>query len=283
MFKRAKKVLVTVILFAAIAGTFPALGKKVDKKVPPSKPDGVDWSAQLITATGIGAPRPNAKIIAIARLSCVRSARANAYRKFLKLIQNINFDSETTVNEVSHKYVPAEHNTLHMVPQKPPKYKQIGDPIYHDDGSCGVTMGAKLTGIISDKIFPSSRYFGSKTREIPSGSSKVYTGLIIDATGLGGAPALAPKVLDEKGNELYGISYLSRENAVKHGVALYTKTIKEAKGHSRAGSNPLVIKAIKVSGSKKVDVVITLKDAAKLKDPTQNMSFLKECKVIIVL
>lgn len=63
----------------------------------------------------------------------------------------------------------------------------------------------------------------------------------------------------------------------------YAKSVSQAKDNPRVAPNPLVIKAVKVSGAKSADVVISEADATKLRDPNVDWQFLKECKVIIVL
>jgi len=94
---------------------------------------------------------------------------------------------------------------------------------------------------------------------------------------------MAPKVLDETGNDVYGEAFISREYAVEQGVVGYAKSVDQAKGNPRVGSNPLVLKAIKATGKAAADVVISNDDAGKLKDPKVDFGFLKECRVIIVL
>ena len=101
--------------------------------------------------------------------------------------------------------------------------------------------------------------------------------------GLGAVPAMSPKILDPDGNEVYGGSFVSRDYAVNQGVVGYAKTVDQAKQNDRIGASPLIIKGLKVSGSKGADIVISHEDAAKLRDTTKDLYFLKECRVIIVL
>jgi len=50
-----------------------------------------------------------------------------------------------------------------------------------------------------------------------------YTGLVVDARGLQVQPALDPKVLDERGVELYQGGYVSHEKVAQSGMALMQK------------------------------------------------------------
>jgi hypothetical protein len=112
----------------------------------------------------------------------------------------------------------------------------------------------------------------------------VFTGLIIDAKGLEVKPAMAPKVFDESGNEVYGSLYVSREFAVKYGMSGYAKSVENAaKSADRIGKTPAKFKAIKASGANKCDVVLSNADADAIRSSAKNLKFLQECRVIIVV
>jgi len=111
-----------------------------------------------------------------------------------------------------------------------------------------------------------------------------FTGLIIDARGLGVIPSLGPKVVDEDGKEIYGSAYVSRKFAVKWGMAGYTKTTEQAaKQTDRVGAAPGVIKALRGAGASKCDLVISNKDAQSVVAAAKSMKFLADCRVIIVV
>ena len=110
-----------------------------------------------------------------------------------------------------------------------------------------------------------------------------FTGLIIDATGLGVRPAMAPKIIDENGNEVYGTGYVSRDYAVQIGVVGYEKDLNRAKSNERVTDNPIVVKGIKASGSNKADIVISNMDASNVSASAKNLNFMEQCKVMIIL
>jgi hypothetical protein len=117
----------------------------------------------------------------------------------------------------------------------------------------------------------------------PPQQSGVFTGLIIDARGTGLRPAMAPKILDEQGNEVYGSGYVSRDYAVQIGVVGYEKDINRAKTNERVTDNPLIIKGIKSSGSNRADLVISNSDAQMVLAAAKNLNFMEQCKVMIIL
>lgn len=109
-----------------------------------------------------------------------------------------------------------------------------------------------------------------------------YSGLIIDASGLGVKPAMAPKILSQDGSEVFGNAIIDPDAAIEKGVAVYVKSLDDAKTMTeRIGDNPYIAKAVDVKGSLKADPVVAL-DIAKelmesvLPDP------LSTCSLVIV-
>jgi hypothetical protein len=96
-------------------------------------------------------------------------------------------------------------------------------------------------------------------------------------------PALAPKIIDESGKEVYGSAYVSREWAIKYGIVGYAKEVKAAAKLDRVGSTPGQIKALKAQGDNATDVVISDTDAADVRSAAKNLKFLSECRVILVV
>jgi len=94
---------------------------------------------------------------------------------------------------------------------------------------------------------------------------------------------MSPKIDDENGKEVYGSAYVDRSFVTKHGMAGYVKTLERAKQNDRIKDKPLVIKALKSAGKNNTDLVISNKDANKLRQIASNQSFLKEARVIILL
>jgi biotin carboxylase len=94
---------------------------------------------------------------------------------------------------------------------------------------------------------------------------------------------MSPKVLDEEGREVYGSAFVSEEWATKYGIVGYVKDVEAAKKNDRVAANPIVIKATKSSGTGGCDIVISTADAQGMRDMSQNLSFLEQCRVLIVV
>lgn len=111
---------------------------------------------------------------------------------------------------------------------------------------------------------------------------ETYTGLIVDARGLGLKPALAPQLLNEAGSELYAAAVLSRDLAVQAGVAGYSKDLVAGSRQARVTDNPLIVKGLKASGAKSTNVVLG-EEAVRLIGQTEPTSqYLKQGRVVFV-
>jgi hypothetical protein len=104
------------------------------------------------------------------------------------------------------------------------------------------------------------------------------TSLVIDASGLKVAPALAPRLLDEAGKELYGPSALGESARKAGGVAAYARSLDAAKRDlgARLGDRPVVVKALRAEGT---DLVLAAADAATF---ASRPPFLAEGRVVII-
>jgi hypothetical protein len=167
-------------------------------------------------------------------------------------------------------------------------FRKVGER-YLSDGSVEVDVEIPISGVLTDALLP-TQIGGQQPGQVyggvqpqPNFQNTVFTGLIIDARGLGVRPAMAPKILDENGNEVYGTGFVSREYAVQIGVVGYEKDLNRARQNERVTDKPIVIKGVKASGSNKSDIVISNMDASNISASAQNLNFLEQCKVMIIL
>ena len=94
---------------------------------------------------------------------------------------------------------------------------------------------------------------------------------------------MSPKILDESGQEVYGSAYVSREFAVQQGMAGYAKDLTSSQTNPRVTNKPLTVKGLKTEGPGQSDLVISNAAAGKIRSASENLSFLKKCRVMIVL
>lgn len=118
---------------------------------------------------------------------------------------------------------------------------------------------------------------------VNSDLSQKYTGLIIDARGLDVSPALAPTIIDELGNEIYGEMFANRVYAVDIGLVGYLSDPDSARTNSRVRDNPLLVKAVRSSGARNADMVISAQDGLLVHAAVRRFDFFQRCRVIIVV
>ena len=113
---------------------------------------------------------------------------------------------------------------------------------------------------------------------------EAYTGLLVDARGVGARPSMVPVLLDENGQEVYGPAYVSREFAVQHGMCRYIRGgMDGAAVLPQVAPNPLIVKGLRTVTEGSCDIVISNADASILRGTSSHLEFLKQCRVVIVL
>jgi hypothetical protein len=115
-----------------------------------------------------------------------------------------------------------------------------------------------------------------------------YTGLIIIVRGVHLDRSISPAVLAPRGEVVYGRGWwkpgqLNVEVAERYGIVEYASSLRTA---SRAGAHPLVVYAIGVSGPSestfKTDVVISERDARRIREANGRFRFLQQMRVSLV-
>jgi hypothetical protein len=258
----------------------------------------INWSAGYIEAVGIGAP-PERFIGKIqARPMALRAAELVAKRNLLEITKGVRIDSTTLVKDFV-----VESDVINSQVEGIVKGAMVVKQDYMSDGSVEVTVRMPLLGDFSSAIMPKvldkkpiarpqppappvqtapeGRSYTSEPRKPSSGA--VYTGMVVDARGMQTRPAMSPKILDESGQEVYGSVIVEREFAVQQGMSGYARDLTSAQGNQRVTNNPITVKAIRAQGAGKSDIIISNADATALRSAADNLSFMKKCRVMIVL
>lgn len=133
---------------------------------------------------------------------------------------------------------------------------------------------------------PEGRLTVLSRSEIQNLDTNTYTGVIIDASSMGLESTFSPVVYDEEGRAVYGMKNINPDFAVSKGMVEYSRDLTQSKAASRAGSNPLIVKAAKVSGGKnsvnKVNVVVSVADGDKILLADKKSNILNQCAVVFV-
>ncbi len=261
----------------------------------------VDWSSQMIRSTGIGSPNPNMPQTA-QRAGAIEAAKRVALRNLLETVLGMTLDSETTVRN----YV-VENDVISTRVRGVVRNFTVVDTKYMSTGDIEVTVEMPVSGALSDALLPQqmggaigvgvgTRVCPTCGQPLPAGMSVpqaattnmgttggAFTGLVIDAKGLGVRPAMAPRILDENGQEVYGSKVVSREWAVQIGMVGYDKDVNRARSNDRVTNNPLIVKAIKTAGANKADLVVSNQSAAQIRNAASSQNFLDKCKVMFIV
>ncbi|OFW60617.1 MAG: hypothetical protein A2W01_08520 [Candidatus Solincola sediminis] len=244
----------------------------------------INWSEGYVEAVGIGAPpeqyigKPNARPMAL------RAATVDAYRNLLEIVNGVRIDATTVVKDFV-----TQSDVINAQVQGLVKGAKEMKKEYLSDGTVEVTLRMSLSGDFAKVIVPKIL---EKTQTPPPApetprpaapAGVVYTGLVIDARGLQARPAMSPKILDEDGKEIYGSMNVDREYAVQQGMSGYARDLTAAQSNSRVTNNPVTVKGLKADGQGRSDIVISNADASAIRGAADNITFLKKCRVMVVL
>ena len=244
----------------------------------------VNYEDQYVEVVGVGAPPEKYYGKPQARPMCLRAAETVARRDILEIIQGVRIDSETMVKDYVVESDTIRANVSGLVRNS----QRIGEPNYMSDGTCEVRVRMYMKGPFMSTILPKAMADDKKTdtpppRVSPMSGAEIFTGLVVDARGLGARPAMSPKIFDENGREVYGSLVVSKEYAVKEGISGYARDLTAAQGNPRVTANPVTVKGLSAEGAGKSDIKISNDEANRLRAAKENLTFMQKCRVMIVL
>jgi hypothetical protein len=253
----------------------------------------INYEDGYVEAVGIGAVDPARVKGTNARPMCLRAATVDGYRNLLEATKGIQVDSRTTVRDFI-----TESDVINAAVSGLVKGAQVVNRDYLSDGTCEVTLRMSLSGRFAQTIIPKAIQDEQK-RETPPvpvrpepeptkpaplpKAAPVFTGMVVDARGLGARPAMAPKIVDGTGAEVYGSMIVDKTYAVSQGISGYARDLTAAQGNQRVTDNPVTVKGLSAEGAGKADIRISDDDARQIRATEENLSFMKKCRVMIVL
>ena len=260
-----------------------------------------DWENDIISGTGYGTPPDRAKNPGHARILAHQAAMLDAYRRLAEQAKGIHITADSTMedNIMSGDIVAGEVDAVIKRAKIVP-----GSETYDEYGNCTVTLEVPLYGVtnsiakvalkpVAKEAFPApsvnvSVSVGTST-EVTSSSATapvgnvtatgVYTGLVVDCSGLGLQPVMSPVIRNTEQKPIYGYKNLDYDKVISNGMASYANGMSGNK--SRAGNNPLVVKAVSVENHNSYPVISTA-DANKVLTENQASHFLDNCAVVFV-
>ena len=273
----------TVCFFLLLGGLQAQAGQGLIEDLGPAY---LDWRTKTLTA--IGEVEPPGQAVGNAGKSkssglLARQAKMRARQALWQGLQKVRVDDTRTVGDIV-KADPDKRQTLrelvHAAPLKPGS-AQDGLAV-----SCKATLS--LTGKILSECIPSNVWYEDyepaayAESSMPQGPEIKITGLIVDARGLGGKPALTCRLFDGQERLVHGPSLMSREIGQARGVVGYRSSVQEAKASSRVGGSPLIVRARRLHRESLTDFIVALEDVQPLW-LSGSFDVLRDGKVIVVL
>lgn len=242
----------------------------------------INWSEGRITATGRAGPDKNGGTISPE--SIPGAAKAEASRNLVTIFKTIKISKKTVQEKMS-----SNHAVMAGI-EKTASDASVARQYYTSDTAMTVKLKAPIHGgflqlVLPDEIreIPRVKQIENETEGGKIKKAVEHTGLVIDARALDFEPVLNPAVFSEKGDQIYGSLFISREYAVQFGVVKYLCTMEKALSDQRTGPNPIVLKGLRKGQENENVIIIKNADAQKVEKAAERHMFLKKCAVIIVL
>lgn len=242
-----------------------------------------DWNTGVIQATGTGVPTVGA-IGAQARNLARRAAMLDAYRQLLEMTKGVHVDSETTVEMMMVTSDTIKTRVEGIVKD----FRIIKEGPTPDDGyEVTLQIGMFGAGGLAEAVFERPTEiisFPAPQPTMPSNPSvKItvngrYTGVVIDCRGMNLNPVMSPVIKDSRGTKLYGHKNLNPDFVIANGMASYAHDMSMA---SRAGSNPLVIRAERLDDHN-ANPVISVDDGNMMLLENNSGNFLSQTNVVFL-
>ena len=316
------------------------------------KAEAVNWNEAKITVQGTGIAPPNAFNPAQARMLARRAAVVDGYRQLAEVVQGVNVDAETTVENmmvtsdvirtkvnamikgarvVAEAAVPGGGYQVNMevsmfgvsnsvaqaVLEKPAVMEPFPQPVASvppavpsvsvsvnvsanvDMGGAGAPMTPSIPAVNAPVVpsvsVPTAPVPSAPVPSVPappvtatpqvkptvaSPSAAIggFTGLVVDCRGLGLKPVMSPVIKNADGQPIYGYKNLDYDRVVSEGMAAYTNNPDKL---PRAGSNPLVVKAVSLDNHNG-NPVISVADANRVLMENSKSGFLENLKVVFL-
>lgn len=279
----------------------------------------VNWTTGVVEAVGIGAPPEKYYGKPQARPMALRAAQLDAYRNLLEVVKGVRVTSATYVEDFATKSDEVRTEVSGLVRgAQVVKKDYLSDGTVEVTMRMSLSGGliqvilprvievekAEKPAVVTPPKPPVQATPKEKDITAPPAPAEVvvpkkeevtappapkaparivYTGLVIDARGIQARPAMSPKVLDENGQEVYGSMQVDREFAVQQGMSGYARDLTAAQSNPRVTNDPVTVKGLRTVGAGRSNIVISNADAQMIKSAAENLTFLKKCRVMVVL
>ena len=252
-----------------------------------------NWNTNTIQVTGTSIFPPNSLNKNHALMQARTGARMDAYRQLLEVVQGINVDAESTVEQMML--------TSDVVRTKVSGIIRGARVVSEEEipGGVAVTLELPLfggSGSLAETVIPRPQIIDpiptpapdyrppvdynppTVPDYTPTYSSGHYTGLIVDCRGMDINFVMSPVIKDANGRKIYGHTNLDYDRIIREGMASYAQSMGQA---SRAGSNPLIVRAIWLDDLN-ANPVLSKEDADMVLYENKSAHFLDDIAVVFL-
>lgn len=278
----------------------------------------INYAAGVVKATGYGAI-PKGYPPAQSRLMAMGAAKADALRNLAMTVASIQVTATTKVRNyvLQSDVVETKLETILQSPRViSEKFNNDGTatvvvelPMYGEDSIAAAVLPEVLPSAPVEippapagvSVFkgpdepavpikaptasrPEYRLPGGVEPGVtPAAESGPFSAVIVDCRGLGINAVMSPKLYDTTGREVYGTVRVSPEYAIETGIVSYPRSMAEAVNSARAGSRPLIIRAIRAADKHRFNPVISMEDADRILAANNRDHFLERTAVVFLV
>lgn len=278
------------ILLFLLAGPLAAAEEKQGGFIQHLPAGQVDWTTWRVQATGVRGPEEKSFGKHSVRIEAQAEATKLARERLLKALLALRLNASHLVGDIAKKNPVILSEITDMA-----KDAQVVRQAYLSDGTINVTVQLDISGGFSQLLLPEDIEQIDPVKTVAQGhrseasentgsriERKIYSGLIVDATGIDILPGMVVRILNENGQEVYGAAFVSREFAVQRGMVRYVRDLTTARCVPEMGGNPLVVKGLRTREPGRTDIIISNADASKIRGTSEHISFLRQGRVLIV-
>lgn len=263
---------ISLLWLLALAGSAAAQWWQPSVHVVETLPRGqVDWTegALLSRSSATGTTLRGAR--ALTDQAAVQAARQGLWRE----LEQVRLDARQMLGPAVLQAESQRHALEALIAQA-----IVVETRYLSGGTVETAVQLPFAGRLTAMLLapsPAGRPDSASSAEAP------YTGVVIDARGLAIQPALLPRIVDESGQSLYAPEVVDVEAAVQQGYVAYAKAFDQAPAQARIGERPLVLRALRVAGDSRVDLVLSQAEATRIRDYAATRRLVRQCRVLIVM
>jgi hypothetical protein len=283
-----------IIFFCFLKGMATSADTSEKQLVNQLTSGAINWSKGVAEAKGTGLQPKNVRANRDGRSKALKDAIKVAGHNLINTLQEIPINADTKLSQVITNSGEIRNRLKTMVKEAAVTHRK-----YLPGGLVEVTLQISLYGEFAQLTLPAEikKIESIQPIEVEKASEgtvslneigrdcapECYTGLVVDARGTRFTPTLAPRIIDENGDEVFGSAFASREFAVQRGMVGYTSDMGKALKNPRVTNRPMTIKGLTTKKFSNSDIIVSVSDANRLRGNFNHLAFLKKCRVMIVV